>query len=55
MDARFGEVGAGPLQVRRPTNTVAAYFFSGGPGISAVITALADAYYEAAIDQQTDV
>jgi type I restriction enzyme R subunit len=35
-------------------NTMADYFFSDGPGISAVITALADAFYEAAIDQQTD-
>ena len=32
-------------------NTMAAYFFSDGPGISAVIIALADAFYEAAIDQ----
>jgi type I restriction enzyme R subunit len=36
-------------------NTMADYFFSDGPGINAVITALADAFYEAAIDQQTDV
>ncbi len=36
-------------------NTMADYFFSDGPGISAVIVALADAFYEAAIDQQTDV
>jgi type I restriction enzyme R subunit len=36
-------------------NTMADYFFSDGPGISAVIMALADAFYEAAIDQQTDV
>jgi type I restriction enzyme, R subunit len=36
-------------------NTMADYFFSDGPGISAVITALADAFYEAAIDQRTDV
>jgi type I restriction enzyme R subunit len=35
-------------------NTMADYFFSDGPGISAVIMALADAFYEAAIDQQTD-
>ncbi|QUH05012.1 type I restriction endonuclease subunit R [Saccharopolyspora erythraea] len=35
-------------------NTMADYFFSDGPGISAVIVALADAFYEAAIDQQTD-
>lgn len=32
-------------------NTMADYFFSDGPGISAVIMALADAFYEAAIDQ----
>src|SRR3954451_3840736 len=36
-------------------NTMADYFFSDGPGISAVIMALADAFYEAAIDQRTDV
>ncbi|WP_067504467.1 type I restriction endonuclease subunit R [Actinoplanes sp. TFC3] len=35
-------------------NTMADYFFSDGPSISAVIIALADAFYEAAIDQQTD-
>ncbi|WP_067904775.1 type I restriction endonuclease subunit R [Nocardia vaccinii] len=35
-------------------NTMADYFFSDGPGVSAVIIALADAFYEAAIDQQTD-
>ncbi|WFE30872.1 hypothetical protein O7623_23825 [Solwaraspora sp. WMMD791] len=35
-------------------NTMADYFFSDGPGISAVVMALADAFYEAAIDQQTD-
>jgi len=34
-------------------NTMADYFFSDGPGISAVMTALADAFYEAAIDQRT--
>lgn len=32
-------------------NTMADYFFSDGPAINAVITALADAFYEAAIDQ----
>ena len=32
-------------------NTMADYFFSDGPGIAAVIVALADAFYEAAIDQ----
>jgi type I restriction enzyme, R subunit len=35
-------------------NTMADYFFSDGPGINAVITALADAFYEAAAEQQTD-
>ena len=35
-------------------NTMADYFFSDGPGINAVVLALADAFYEAAIDQQTD-
>lgn len=33
---------------------MADYFFSDGPGIGAVIMALADAFYEAAIDQRTD-
>lgn len=32
-------------------NTMADYFFSDGPAINSVITALADAFYEAAIDQ----
>ena len=32
-------------------NTMADYFFSDGPGITDVIFALADAFYEAAIDQ----
>lgn len=36
-------------------NTMADYFFSDGPGISAVIIALADAFYEAATDKQTAV
>ncbi|MGV9976142.1 type I restriction endonuclease subunit R [Micromonospora wenchangensis] len=36
-------------------NTMADYFFSDGPGINAVIMALADAFYEAATDQLTDV
>ena len=36
-------------------NTMADYFFSDGPGISAVIMALADAFYEAAIEQRTEV
>jgi type I restriction enzyme R subunit len=35
-------------------NAVADYFFSDGPGISAVIAALAEAFYEAASDQQAD-
>jgi type I restriction enzyme R subunit len=35
-------------------NTMADYFFSDGPAVSDVITALADAFYEAAIDQQAD-
>lgn len=29
-------------------------FFSDGPGVNAVIIALADAFYEAAVEQQTD-
>jgi type I restriction enzyme R subunit len=29
------------------------YFFSDGPGIDAVIVALADAFYEAAVEQRT--
>ncbi|UVS80184.1 type I restriction endonuclease subunit R [Actinokineospora sp. UTMC 2448] len=36
-------------------NTMADYFFSDGPGLNAVIIAIADAFYEAAIDQQADV
>src|SRR5680860_1113419 len=32
-------------------NTMADYFFSDGPGINGVILALADAFYEAAIDE----
>ena len=35
-------------------NTMADYFFSDGPGIYAVIAALADAFYEAAVEQRTD-
>ena len=35
-------------------NTMADYFFSDGPGINAVIVALADAFYEAAVEQRTD-
>jgi type I restriction enzyme R subunit len=34
-------------------NTMADYFFSDGPGINAVIVALADAFYEAAVEQRT--
>ncbi len=33
-------------------NTMADYFFTDGPAISSVIIALADAFYEAAVDQQ---
>ncbi len=33
---------------------MADYFFNDGPGIGAVIMALADAFYEAAINQQRD-
>lgn len=36
-------------------NTMADYFFSDGPGISAVVVALADAFYEAAIDQRAAI
>ncbi|NKT03102.1 DEAD/DEAH box helicase family protein [Rhodococcus hoagii] len=36
-------------------NTMADYFFSDGPAIGGVIVALADAFYEAAIDQPTTV
>jgi type I restriction enzyme R subunit len=35
-------------------NTMADYFFSDGPSINAVIVALADAFYEAAVEQPTD-
>ena len=35
-------------------NTMADYFFSDGPSINAVITALADAFYEAATDQHKE-
>jgi type I restriction enzyme R subunit len=33
-------------------NAMADYFFSDGPGINGVVLALADAFYEAAIDQK---
>lgn len=33
---------------------MADYFFSDGPGINTVIMAVADAFSEAAIDQQAD-
>jgi type I restriction enzyme R subunit len=33
-------------------NTMADYFFSDGPGINAIIVALADAFYEAAVEQR---
>jgi len=36
-------------------NTMADYFVSDGPGINAVIVAAADALYEAAVEQPTDV
>jgi len=32
---------------------MADYFFSEGPGINGVLLALADAFYEAATDEQT--
>ncbi|GHD40907.1 type I restriction endonuclease subunit R [Streptomyces galbus] len=35
-------------------NTMADYFFTDGPAINAIIIALADAFYEAAVDQQVD-
>lgn len=35
-------------------NTMADYFFSDGPAVNGVVTALADAFYEAAIDHKTD-
>ena len=34
-------------------NTMADYFFSDGPGINGIIVALADAFYEAAVDVRT--
>ncbi|MCY4727238.1 DEAD/DEAH box helicase family protein [Nocardioides sp. STR2] len=36
-------------------NTMADYFFSDGPGINGVVLALADAFYEAAIDESAVV
>lgn len=36
-------------------NTMADYFFSDGPGINGVIVALADAYYETALDERTSL
>ncbi|WP_168714784.1 hypothetical protein [Streptomyces sp. A0592] len=36
-------------------NTMADYFFTDGPAINAIIIALADAFYEAAVDQQVDL
>jgi type I restriction enzyme R subunit len=33
---------------------MADYFFTDGPAINSVIVALADAFYEAAVDQQVD-
>ncbi|MFE5816949.1 type I restriction endonuclease subunit R [Streptomyces sp. NPDC056479] len=35
-------------------NTMADYFFTDGPGINSIIVALADAFYEAAVDHQVD-
>jgi type I restriction enzyme R subunit len=35
-------------------NAMADYFFTDGPAINAIIVALADAFYEAAADQQAD-
>ncbi len=35
-------------------NTMADYFFGDGPGLTGVLAALADAFYEAAIDQRAD-
>ncbi|MGW2282708.1 type I restriction endonuclease subunit R [Streptomyces sp. NPDC001770] len=35
-------------------NTMADYFFTDGPAINAIIVALADAFYEAALDQRVD-
>lgn len=35
-------------------NTMADYFFTDGPAINSIIVALADAFYEAAVDQQED-
>ncbi|MEV7656451.1 hypothetical protein AB0O39_20000 [Streptomyces anulatus] len=35
-------------------NTMADYFFTDGPAINSIIIALADAFYEAAVDQQVD-
>lgn len=37
-----------------PHYTMADYFFTDGPGINGVILALADAFYEAAIDEPTN-
>lgn len=42
-------------QVRQDAhNTMADYFFTDGLTINAIIVALADAFYEAAVDQQAD-
>ncbi|MGY1395869.1 type I restriction endonuclease subunit R [Streptomyces sp. SS10] len=35
-------------------NTMADYFFTDGPAINSIIVALADAFYEAAVDQQVN-
>lgn len=36
-------------------NTMADYFFSDGPGVNSVVVALADAFYEAAVDLPTPI
>ena len=46
----FGAETFAASQVRE----LADYFFTDGPTINAIIVALADAFYEAAVDQQVD-
>ncbi|AGT89932.1 hypothetical protein O5Y_00230 [Rhodococcus erythropolis CCM2595] len=41
--------------IDKMNDLMADYFFSDGPAIGAVIIALADAFYEAAIDQKSAV
>ncbi|WP_327383482.1 hypothetical protein [Streptomyces sp. NBC_01207] len=36
-------------------NTMADYFFTDGPAINSIIIALADAFYEAAVDQRVNL